>query len=154
MVMNKPRILVVDDNENVRHVLRDLLELKGCEILEAGSAEDALKILSKTTADVAMVDIVLPGKSGLELLEDLQQRYPDCRIIMITGHGSAEVAVGAIGSGAFDYLEKPFPAVQEVWSTVHRAVVMSRGPSCPGPSPDPNITFEDEEPGEPSALPN
>ena len=152
--MNKPRVLVVDDNEGARHVLRTLLEGKGCEILEAGSAEEALEILSKMTPDVAMLDIVLPGRSGLELLNDVQRQWPEIPIVMITSHGSADGTVSAIGSGAFDYLEKPFPTLQEVWATVQRALVISRGPSRRSPEPDADIRFEDEDPSEPGTLPN
>ena len=108
--MNKPRILVVDDNEDVRHVLRCLLEPMGCEILEAGSAEEALEVLSETTPDVAMLDIVLPGKSGLEVTREIRLLDSAVPIIVVATEPDRRRAPDAADVQVSDYLVKPFTA--------------------------------------------
>ena len=124
--MSDVRILVVDDEDSVRYVLRNLLERHGCEVHAAASAEEAIDILATTTPDVALVDLVLPGKSGLSVLAHIQGQDTNTQVVMITSHGTPEGTMDAIGDGAFDYLEKPFPTLDEVWATVCRALAMSR----------------------------
>jgi DNA-binding NtrC family response regulator len=117
-----PRILVVDDEGTIRYMLRTFLEMKGCQVTEAESGEEALQLLPEACPDVALVDIVLPGKSGVELLGDVKQQSPNTEVVLITSHGSVETAIEAIRRGAYDYLQKPFPQLQDVWLTVKRAL--------------------------------
>ena len=120
--MDKPRILVVDDEESIQYVLQNFLEIKNCEVQTAASAEEAIELLSDHPPAVALLDIVLPGKNGIELLAEVKQRVEDCQVIMITSHGSVESAVGAIRLGAYDYLTKPFENLEQVWIAVERAL--------------------------------
>ena len=129
--MQTPRVLVVDDEDSIRFFLGKLLERKGCEIQLAASAEEAIEMLSTVSPDVALVDIVLPGKSGMELTEHIRKHAPDCQIVIITSHGSFGRTVEAIQLGAYDYLDKPFSSLEDVWATIQRALksrdVTSRG---------------------------
>jgi DNA-binding NtrC family response regulator len=117
-----PHILVVDDEPAVRHVLRIYLEREGCDVTTAGSAEEALRLLPEANPDVALVDIVLPGKSGVHLLGQIKRQYPQVEVVLITSHGSVETTIDAIHRGACDYLQKPFERLEDVWLTVQRAL--------------------------------
>jgi len=116
------RILVVDDEETIRHIIVNVLEENGCETRAAASAENALSILADFVPDVALLDIVLPGKSGLDLLDDIKRASPDTEVVMITSHASAETALRATKEGAYAYLRKPFEDLDEIWITVQRAL--------------------------------
>jgi two-component system nitrogen regulation response regulator NtrX len=105
---SKARILVVDDEENIRKSLKMILEYEGYSFLEAADGEEAQDILEETVAlDIVLLDIKLPGRSGLEVLADLKKRPYSPEVIMISGHGTVQTAVEATKLGAFDFLEKP-----------------------------------------------
>jgi CheY-like chemotaxis protein len=82
------RILVVDDEEEVREILADMLEDFGCVVLTAASGEEALPILAHDCGGVAMVitDVRMPGMSGLELADEVRRRWPGVKIILISGY--------------------------------------------------------------------
>jgi two-component system, NtrC family, nitrogen regulation response regulator NtrX len=101
------KILIVDDEEPIRSMLRQLFEYEGHQVEEAGSAEEALKELEAGPVDVAFVDVKMPGQDGIELLGQLQEDRPELQVIMISGHGTIDTAVEATRRGAFDFLEKP-----------------------------------------------
>jgi two-component system nitrogen regulation response regulator NtrX len=104
----KARILVVDDEENIRKSLKMILEYEGYSFLEAADGEEAQDILEETVAlDIVLLDIKLPGRSGLEVLADMKKRPYSPEVIMISGHGTVKTAVDATKLGAFDFLEKP-----------------------------------------------
>ncbi|MFZ2446950.1 MAG: sigma-54 dependent transcriptional regulator [Syntrophobacteraceae bacterium] len=102
-------ILIVDDEEEMLHLLKRSLgpELK-CEILAAGSGEEALRVLESTEVDLALVDMKMPGMDGLELLERIRADHPWLTVVMMTAYGSIDAAVQAIKLGAYDFLTKPF----------------------------------------------
>ncbi|HEU4401313.1 MAG TPA: response regulator, partial [Candidatus Polarisedimenticolia bacterium] len=120
--MDKPRILIVDDEETIRHILVNVIAWNDCEVREAGTAEEGLALLSEFSPDVALLDIVMPGKSGLELLKEIKQQSPDTEVVMMTSHASAETALRAIREGAYTYLQKPFENLDEIWTTLQRAL--------------------------------
>lgn len=120
--MSHERVLVVDDEETIRHVLQSVLEERGCEVRTAGSAEESLDLLDGWVPSVALLDVVLPGMNGIQLLEHIRQRSRDTEVLMMTSHSSAETAVKALQCGAHDYLEKPFDDLDEVWTAVSRAI--------------------------------
>lgn len=80
-----PRLLLVDDEDDIRNMLRDALVLRGHEVDVAASAAAALELAKTTTYDVAIIDYVLPGKRGLDLLHELRARHPFLRSIIISG---------------------------------------------------------------------
>jgi signal transduction histidine kinase/CheY-like chemotaxis protein len=120
--VNKPRVLVVDDEASIRHVLLRVLEMNGCEVREAESAEQGLEQLSEWEPEVCLIDIVLPGKNGIQLLGDIKQQYADTEVLVMTSNSSAETALQAIRRGAHDYLQKPFDNLKDVWTNVQRAL--------------------------------
>jgi signal transduction histidine kinase/DNA-binding response OmpR family regulator len=116
------RVLVVDHEETIRHILVNVLEENGCEVRETGTAEDGLALVPDFKPAVAMIDIVLPGMNGLDLLGEIKKISADTEVVMMTSHASAETAVRAIKQGAYTYLQKPFEDLDEIWTTVHRAL--------------------------------
>jgi signal transduction histidine kinase len=116
------RVLVVDDEGTVRHVLRQILEEQGCEVVDAGSAEEGLSLVDGLAVDVAMLDIVLPGMNGIQLMETIESVSPQTQIIMMTSHASIETTLEAIRHGAYAYLQKPFDELDQIWATVSRAI--------------------------------
>jgi len=112
MDVSKEQILVVDDEEDLRKAIVDILTLDGFEVDQAGSAEEAAEKLSQTAYDVLITDYNLPGKTGVELLEESLVRYAEIIGIVITGYGTIETAVNAIKKGAYNYLTKPFKLVE------------------------------------------
>jgi DNA-binding NtrC family response regulator len=136
-----PRVLVVDDDETIRDTLYELLsEEYVCQTAE--TAEKAFARLEADTYDVLLTDISMPGLSGLELLGNVRQRYPNTPVIIISGIGDQEHAQGLIRLGAFDFLLKPF-SLDVVEKSVKRALEYRRrlleAPSSDqGPGGDPN----------------
>lgn len=103
------RLLIVDDEEAARYGMRRALEAFGCEIAEADSAEAARALANNSKFDLLLLDVNLPGISGLDFLKELQSGPSHSPlVIIITAHGSERVAVQAVKSGAWDYLSKPF----------------------------------------------
>jgi len=104
----KAKILVVDDEENIRKSLKMILEYEGYSFLEAADGEEALYTLEETVGlDLVLLDVKLPGKDGLEVLEELKKKPYSPEVIMVSGHGTIKTAVEATKLGAFDFLEKP-----------------------------------------------
>ncbi len=106
-VYPEARILFVDDDVQVRMALARLLELLGYHVDEASSGEQALQLLECTPYDLAILDILMPGMDGIEVMHRARQVDPDLPIVFLTGHGSVESAAEAVRSHAADYLLKP-----------------------------------------------
>jgi two-component system response regulator PilR (NtrC family) len=115
------RILVVDDEQSMQEFLEILLAREGHEVVRCGSAEQALVALEADSFDLILSDIRMEGMSGLELLDRAREHAPDALVILITAHGSTEVAVEAMKRGAYDYLTKPF-SVDEIRLVVEKAL--------------------------------
>jgi signal transduction histidine kinase len=105
-------ILIVDDEQMVLEVQQRNLEEHGYRCFTAKNAAAALRILANQPIDLVLVDIRLPGRSGLELLKELKADYPDLAIIMATGTDDYQVALQCLALGADDYLIKPFNALR------------------------------------------
>src|SRR5436190_12522351 len=112
MDINREQVLVVDVEEDLRIAIVDILTLDGFEVDQAGSAVEAAEKLSQTAYDVLITDYNLPGKTGVELLQEPLSRSPEIIGIVITGYGTVETAVTAIKKGAYNYLTKPFKLVE------------------------------------------
>ncbi|MBM4335911.1 MAG: sigma-54-dependent Fis family transcriptional regulator [Deltaproteobacteria bacterium] len=107
------RILVADDEPSIRLVLRDALEGAGHEVVEAADGNVARALLSAQPIDLALLDLRMPGPSGLELLDELRSRGADAPpVVIMTAQNTFENAVEAMKRGAFDYLTKPFELPQ------------------------------------------
>jgi FixJ family two-component response regulator len=103
-----PVIYVVDDDDALRDSLRWLLESAGYRVADFSSTEPFLDAFEPGAAACLLLDVRMPGMSGIELQEQLLRRDQRIPIIFITGHGDVPMAVGAIKRGAFDFIEKPF----------------------------------------------
>lgn len=119
------RILLVDDEENIREGLKAILQRDGHDVQVATTADSALALLPSFAADVAVLDIRLPGMKGTELLAAIKAQWPHVAVIMLTGHGTLQTAMTAIKAGAFDYLLKPAQA-DALRDVVARALVAAR----------------------------
>jgi DNA-binding NtrC family response regulator len=102
------RILVVDDEADIRESLETLLDLEGYAVELAVDGGDCLRKVEKSTYDLILLDLMMPDRSGMDVLRDLRQRDIDTPIIMMTAYGSVEVAVNALKAGANDYFSKPW----------------------------------------------
>ncbi len=118
---NKARVLIVDDEEIVRASCRKLLKPRGYRVSEAENAGSALKLMETMSFDLVLSDLKLPDTSGIELLKDIKEVYPDTEVILMTGYGTVSTAVEAIKLGAYDYVEKPFRP-DELVSLAGRAI--------------------------------
>jgi DNA-binding NtrC family response regulator len=103
----KADILLVDDEEQFLKVLSQRLEGRGMKVDTSTSGEEALKRVEGKDFDAIILDLAMPGMSGIETLQRIRSENPDVQIIMLTGHGSVEKGVEAIKAGAVDFLEKP-----------------------------------------------
>jgi len=108
----RPTVLVVDDEEFLRDLLRDILALERYRVETAASAEEALELLQQKRFDAIISDIMMPGKSGMELLAEAKQVRPDLPVILITGYAGQFTSQSAIGCGADGYFSKPFKNIE------------------------------------------
>jgi len=115
------RILVIDDDENYRAVLRGFIEEKGHTVLEASGADEGLKVFSEEKIDLVVSDMMMPVKSGLDLLHALKQIQPKVLFIMVTGFPTLEIATRAMRDGAYDFLAKPVE-MNQLAAVMHRAL--------------------------------
>ncbi len=100
-------VLVVDDEKNIRRTLAMVLQGEDYEVLQAQSAEEGLRLLKGRPFDVVILDVQLPGISGVEMLRQIKSTDSQAEVIMMSGHASLTDAVEATRLGAFDFLEKP-----------------------------------------------
>jgi DNA-binding NtrC family response regulator len=102
-------LLLVDDDPDFRESVARRFTRRGFQVQEAAHGEQALQLAGLREFDVIVLDMVMPGLSGMQVLEQLKLTQPECEIIMLTGQGTIETAVQAMKLGAYDFLQKPFP---------------------------------------------
>jgi two-component system nitrogen regulation response regulator GlnG len=122
------QVYVVDDDESIRWVLERALRNAGMQPTSFEAAEPALAALRSRAPDVLLTDVRMTGKSGLELMRSAHQLHPELPVVVMTAHSDLESAVAAYGSGAFEYLPKPFD-IDQALDLVRRAVDSARGSS-------------------------
>jgi CheY-like chemotaxis protein/glycine cleavage system H lipoate-binding protein len=135
---DKIGILAVDDEQVILDAAEKTLAPEGFQVLTALDAEAAVQILKADGPDIVISDLVLPGASGMELLESALKLDPAILVIIVSGYSSVENAVAALKRGAFDFLPKPF-TVEELLSCVHRArraVELRLAPEARIPGPE------------------
>ncbi len=119
------KILIVDDELNMRLVLKALLNKEGYDVVTAADGFEALKILKGGDVEVVVTDMKMPKLDGMGLLERVIREYPSTPVIIITAHGTIATAVDALKKGAFDYITKPFDQ-DELKSVIHKAIKTRR----------------------------
>lgn len=112
------RVLIVDDEQAVGQVLERFFASKGCSVALVFSGEQALARLQEGTFDVVLIDILLPGIHGLEVLKQAKQRFSNVQVAMISGLEDEELRAKARVHGADAYVAKPFNFSDPVWSTL------------------------------------
>ena len=102
-------LLIVDDDSDFRSTLQRRFARRGFQVQEAADGAQALDLASRKEFNVAIVDLMMPGMSGLDLLARLKEFHPDCEVVLLTGQGTIDAAVEAMKRSAYDFLTKPFP---------------------------------------------
>ncbi|WP_026840310.1 HD domain-containing phosphohydrolase [Citrifermentans bremense] len=104
----KGNILIADDEDMIRELINITLSKEGFTCFQAASAEEGLEIINKHKLDLALLDIMMPGRSGIDLLKDIKEATPDTTVLMITAMNDMDTALSCIHYGAEDYITKPF----------------------------------------------
>lgn len=138
------RVLIVDDEHHLQELMRLELTRMGHEVTACGNGRAALKLLEKSTFDAAILDLKMPGMSGIELLQQIKQITPDLEAVIQTGFATQETAVEALRLGAFDYITKPcrFAEIEAILGRIaekreltHKTIALqSRVQAAEGPS--------------------
>ena len=116
-------VFVVDDDEAIRRALKRSLSLRGYNVVAFGSAELFLESYDPMQAGCLVLDMRMPGMSGLELQQELVQRNASLPIIFVTGHGDSQQVARAKENGAIDFLEKPYP-VEQLFERIDSALAI------------------------------
>jgi DNA-binding NtrC family response regulator len=122
---SKGRILVVDDEADIRESLETLLEMEGYQVELAHNATEGLRKMETGSYDIILLDLMMPDRSGMEVLREVRERDTDTPIFMITAYGSVEVAVNALKAGANDYFSKPWDN-EKLLIEIDRMIAQSR----------------------------
>jgi nitrogen regulation protein NR(I) len=119
------RILIVDDDQSMRYSLNRMLEGQGLQLSLAKNGAEALERFEQDRPELVVMDIKMPGQSGLEVLREIKERDPKALVILMTAFGTTETAIEAMKYGAFDYILKPFD-IPQMRGLVERALEVSR----------------------------
>jgi DNA-binding NtrC family response regulator len=106
-------LVIIDDERSIRDACREVAQSLGFCAFVADSAEHAYRIIETHSADVVLLDLKLPGRDGLDALQEIKSRRPDAVVVVVTGYATVQSAVQAMKSGAYDYVTKPF-SVEEL----------------------------------------
>src|SRR3712207_4361809 len=125
MTQEPARVLVVDDEEPIRLTMSDLLRRRGYEVITAENGEAALALIHQRPFDLLLLDLKMPGLSGIDVAKRARELYPEVAIIILTGHGSLDSALDSMHLGVFDYLLKT-ASPPEVLQRVETAIAQQR----------------------------
>jgi two-component system, NtrC family, nitrogen regulation response regulator NtrX len=121
-----PKILIIDDEENIRKTLREIMEDESYSVVIAEDGEQGLKLFRDEEPDVVLLDIQLPKKDGLTILEEIKALKTGREVIMISGHGTIEAAVKAIKLGAYHFLQKPLSMIEVKQNVRHACQIKAQ----------------------------
>jgi len=121
MGSNSPNILIVDDEANIRLVLKEVFRRDNLDVVEAADGQKALEIVTEQNIDLVIMDIRMPVMDGMTAMKKMLQVKPDTLIVLITAHGSEKTALEAVENGAYDFFTKPFD-LSEVRVVIRRAL--------------------------------
>jgi len=131
--MRGPRILTIEDDPAIRRGIADALRFAGYGVIEAADGDDGLARAVGDEFDLLLLDLVLPGRQGLEILREVRRVRPTLPVIILTARGEESDRVGGLNDGADDYVVKPF-SVKELLARVE--AVLRRSPARPATVPD------------------
>jgi DNA-binding NtrC family response regulator len=117
-VTKKAKILIVDDDLELLSTMSRYLELKGLEVFGKTTGEEAQELMSKEKFDLIILDIVLPGINGIEILKSIKKKNPEQKVIVMTAMLSIENTIAALREGAVEYLLKPFSSMEYIWTVI------------------------------------
>jgi len=115
------KILLVDDEKSIRKTMREILEYENYTIDEAEDGQQAIDKINEEAYDIVLLDIKMPKKDGMEVLDFILKNDPDLPVVMISGHASVETAVEAVRKGAYDFIQKP-PDLNRLLITIRNAM--------------------------------
>ncbi len=125
MTRASKKIIVVDDNEIIRMALRAILRQAGFNVVgEARDGEAVVELVEKLGPDLVCLDVMMPGRSGLEVLTELRERFPTLKVLMITGLSDRETVTTVVDQGAVGMVLKPFNSARVI-ETVSRVLGLS-----------------------------
>lgn len=116
----KIRVLLVDDEVQFVDILAQRLEARDLDVATAYNGEEALARLGQSEVDVVLLDVLMPGRSGIEILREIKQTKPLTEVILLTGHATVETAIEGMKLGAYDYLMKPMET-EVLVEKIHRS---------------------------------
>jgi two-component system nitrogen regulation response regulator NtrX len=119
------RILIVDDEQGIRRSLRGILGDEGFAVADAADGEKAIAAVKEAPPDLVLLDVAMPGRDGIDVLEELRRSWPALPVVVMSGHGTIETAVKATQLGAFDFVEKPL-SLEKLLLTVRHALERTR----------------------------
>lgn len=119
--MSRGRVLIIDDEAIVRVSCKRVLSPEGYDIALTSRGDEAVALLEKEEFDVVITDLMMPDMDGLQVLKIINKRWPDIKVIIITGYGTISTAVEAIKLGAHEYIEKPFKP-EDILTAVQNAL--------------------------------
>ena len=119
--MTDLRVLLVDDEEEFVTTLSERLHLRGIEAQAATDGEGALALIEKDPPKVVVLDVLMPGLGGMEVLRRIKAKHPEIQVILLTGQGSSKDGIEGMCFGAFDYLVKPLD-IEELIKKMRAAV--------------------------------
>jgi len=123
--MAEYRVLLVDDEEEFVSALSERLMLRGIEVDSALNGEEALARLVEKEFEVVILDVMMPGLGGLEVLRQIKSTHPNTQVILLTGHGATREGIEGMRLGAFDYLIKPVD-IEEMLEKMKEAAKTAR----------------------------
>ena len=131
MAVTDKTLLILDDDAPLRGRLRRAMEVRGFDVIDAGTVQEGVEMVRKNPPAFAILDMKLDDGTGLTLVQELHKKRADCRVVMLTGFGNIATAVAAVKAGALDYLPKPADPDQIT------AALTQSGDEMPLPPQDP-----------------
>ncbi len=131
--MGKTRVLVIDDEESMRYFLTRSLARRGYEVEAAATGEEGLSLLEADPPEIVLLDLLLPGLSGLEVLDRIRETRPGTVVLLMTGYGTVDRALDAMRRGAADFVTKPVTG-EEIAAKIEEALRARRPPPAAAPA--------------------
>jgi len=123
--MSREKLLIADDDKNIRFAFKKAFESKNIDVISADNGNEVLRIVGTEKPNLIFLDVAMPGKNGLDVFQELNERKVDTPVVIITGFGTMNTAIRAVQLGAYDYISKPFD-IDKIYLIAERALEMVR----------------------------